>query len=147
MMCFPVKRRLAIVFIFALAGVTCAEIKPTLENTDWQLQQYLGSDGDIHKAMHPVDALFLKGRVSGKAACNRFSASYTISGEQLLIGQSISTRMYCAEPEGVMQLEQEFLQALKQVSRYQLKGKKLELQNSQGSLQLMFKVKPGSPGL
>ena len=61
-------------------------------------------------------------RVSGKSACNRYSASIK-DGEyagNLQIGQSVSTRMAC--PEGLMKVEQRYLEALSQVTDFSFHG-------------------------
>lgn len=47
------------------------------------------------------------GRLSGQAPCNRYSAPYQMTGEGIVLGQGVSTRMACA-PE-LMELEQSFL--------------------------------------
>ena len=52
------------------------------------------------------------GKLSGSAGCNGFSATYTIDGEALEIGKSASTRKHCPEPEGLMDQERRFLEAL-----------------------------------
>ena len=41
-------------------------------------------------------------------------ASYTISGDQIIIGQARSTRKFCQDPPGVMAQETAFLAAMPQ---------------------------------
>lgn len=48
-----------------------------------------------------------QGRLSGQAPCNRYSASYQMTGEGIVLGQGLSTRMACAGD--IMQLETLFL--------------------------------------
>ena len=36
-------------------------------------------------------------------------------GDQITIGPAMTTRMHCEEPDGIMDQEQEFLQALSRV--------------------------------
>ncbi|WP_429911350.1 META domain-containing protein [Glycocaulis sp.] len=48
-----------------------------------------------------------EGRLSGQAPCNRYSASYQMTGEGVVLGQGVSTRMACAGD--LMQLEATFL--------------------------------------
>ena len=52
------------------------------------------------------------GTLSGSAGCNRYSAGYEASGNNISIGQAAVTMMFCEEPAGVMEQEQEFLAAL-----------------------------------
>jgi heat shock protein HslJ len=112
----------------------------TLENTHWQAQGVNnGRGGVVSSAVtQRATALFADGKVSGSAGCNNYSASYEISDSQITIGPAMTTRKQCAEPEGVMALEQEFLQALAAASKYQLLADRLELRDSNGSLQLRF---------
>jgi heat shock protein HslJ len=53
------------------------------------------------------------------------------------------TRRQCAEPEGIMAQEQEFLQALAAAVQFRLTAEQLELRDSNGSLQVIF-VTPAS---
>lgn len=47
------------------------------------------------------------GRLSGQAPCNRYSASYQLTGEGIVLGEGVSTRMACAGD--LMELESSFL--------------------------------------
>jgi heat shock protein HslJ len=58
------------------------------------------------------------GRVAGAAGCNRWFASYDLTGEGLMIGQAGATMMACAD--GQMAIERAFLDALEQVSGFQI---------------------------
>lgn len=48
-----------------------------------------------------------EGRLSGQGPCNRYSASYQMTGEGIVLGQGLSTRMACAGD--LMELESTFL--------------------------------------
>ena len=61
-----------------------------------------------------------KGRLSGSASCNTYTASYTIGGEGLAIGKSVSTRKAC--PPALMTQEQAFLAFLEAVDRFEIGG-------------------------
>ncbi len=57
-------------------------------------------------------AMFGKsGTLSGSGGCNGYSASYSVSGDEIKIGNTISTQMACLGA-GVMQQEQRFFKAL-----------------------------------
>jgi len=58
------------------------------------------------------------GRLAGRASCNRFTSSYTLSGEGLSIGQTATTRMACEPP--LMQQEGRFLDILQKVQRFEI---------------------------
>ncbi|KPP82862.1 MAG: putative lipoprotein [Oceanicaulis sp. HLUCCA04] len=47
------------------------------------------------------------GRLSGQAPCNRYSASYQLTGDGIVLGEGVSTRMACAGD--LMELESSFL--------------------------------------
>jgi heat shock protein HslJ len=54
-------------------------------------------------------------QITGKSACNRYSAGVEQGGSpgELKIGPAMGTRMAC--PGGLMELEQQYLEALSQV--------------------------------
>ena len=68
------------------------------------------------------------GRVFGSAGCNRFAAAYTATDTEVRINAAASTRMFCADPPGVMEQEATFLAAL---------GEAVLLRLEEGSLQLL----------
>jgi heat shock protein HslJ/uncharacterized membrane protein len=71
------------------------------------------------------------GRVSGRSACNRYSAAYTLDGERLAIGAGAGTRMACAP--ALMQLESRFLAALAAVQGFAITDEgALELRGAGG---------------
>jgi heat shock protein HslJ len=117
-----------------------AETLLTLENTRWQAHGINnGRGGVVSSATTPLaTALFADGKVSGSAGCNNYSASYEVSDSLITIGPAMATRMQCAEPEGIMAQEQEFLQALSAVTQYKLTAERLELRDGKGSLQVIF---------
>lgn len=57
-------------------------------------------------------------RVSGRAACNRYTAEYKLGGEGLSIGRAAATRMACTEP--LMALERRFLTLLSGIERFDI---------------------------
>jgi len=57
-------------------------------------------------------------RVGGRSFCNRYTASYELTGEGLTIGNAAVTRMACAP--GLMDLEQKFLDILMHTQRFEL---------------------------
>jgi len=56
------------------------------------------------------------GRLAGRASCNRYTASYALTGEGLTLSPGASTRMACAA--ALMEQEQRFLAALEEVARF-----------------------------
>jgi heat shock protein HslJ len=113
-----------------------------LEQTRWQASGINNGKGGVvsSTATQLATARFEEGKLSGYAGCNNFSASYTISGESIIIGSAMATRKFCAEPEGIMAQEQQYLQALQNSHTYKLKRDHLELRNEKGSLLVRFVV-------
>ncbi len=122
----------------------------TLENTRWQATGINNGRGGVvsNSITHLVTAQFSVNEIKGSAGCNQFSANYVVNKQQLKIGPARTTRKYCAE-EGVMDQEQQFLQALKNSTQYEIKDDELRFRNANGSLQLGFSInleKPAAHG-
>ncbi len=115
---------------------------PALEGTEWQASGINnGKGGVVSSASTPLStAVFTAGTVSGSAGCNRFNASYEIEGEQIRIGPAAATRKFCAEPEGIMEQEQQFLAALEKGHTFQVGPESLELRDEDGALQVGFRA-------
>jgi heat shock protein HslJ len=84
------------------------------------------------------------GQMSGNAGCNNYSAGYTVEGSSLTIGPAISTMMMCAEPEGVMEQEMAYLQALQTVASYSLQGDRLDLLTAEGTFVAIYNAQPAA---
>ena len=74
------------------------------------------------------------GRVSGSAGCNRYAAAYTASDIEIRISAAASTRMFCADPPGVMEQEAAFLAALAEAASFKVAGESLQLLDASGSV-------------
>ena len=73
------------------------------------------------------------GTLSGSAGCNGYSASYTADGEKITVGPAASTRKFCAEPEGIMDQESQYLMALENAAVYTIDGRSLEIRDANGA--------------
>jgi putative lipoprotein len=74
--------------------------------------------------------------VSGSAGCNRYSGSYTGTGDQLSFSPLASTKMACADD--VMAQESAFLASMEQVASFSIEGSQLTLADGSGALLLGF---------
>jgi heat shock protein HslJ len=88
---------------------------------------------------------FEEGWLGGFAGCNRYgggpdSGDYAAREEDgsLAIPMLAITAMACPAPEGVMEQEQAYIEALQQAVTFQLEGERLELQDSGGGTILAF---------
>jgi heat shock protein HslJ len=78
------------------------------------------------------------GQVTGSAGCNTYFAPYGTEGSTIRIGAAGSTRMFCAEPEGVMEQETQYLTALPTASSYRIEGATMEIRTADGALVAVF---------
>ena len=105
------------------SGQTLLEFRPAelpaLEGVAWQATGINNGTGGVVSSAgtHLATATFADGTLSGSGGCNQFHAPYEIDGDQISIGPPASTRMACAEPEGIMEQEQQYFQALAQAPR------------------------------
>jgi heat shock protein HslJ len=72
------------------------------------------------------------GTLSGSAGCNNYTAAYEVDGDKITIGPAITTRMFCGDPEGIMDQEMQYLAALDMVTAYQFEDDRLILMDSEG---------------
>jgi heat shock protein HslJ len=109
---------------------------PPLEGRTWQLRTYVDQSGATAEPVAEATLSFRDGRVGGSAGCNTFSATYTLDGQQLTIGQAMSTMMACPEP--AMAQELAVLTLLSQTASYTLDAGKLQLRRAEGQPLLVF---------
>lgn len=79
------------------------------------------------------------GRVAGSAGCNQYTAGFTAADGTIEIGPPVSTRMACGEPQGVMEQETAYLQALEKATSYTIRDGVLELRDANGALQVSYR--------
>jgi len=86
-----------------------------LTGAEWVVELIDGGIVDRSRATLVFDS---DGGLSGRASCNGFTATYTLSGEALQIGAAATTRMACAD--ALLEQEQRFLEILQQVQRFDI---------------------------
>ncbi|WP_315764124.1 META domain-containing protein [Sphingomonas sp. Y38-1Y] len=88
----------------------CGESKPdnALEGRDWRVNAI---GGESPGGPQPATLRFDGGRLTGTTGCNRLTASYTLSGDQVTIAAAATTRMACPGP--AMAQEQRLTTALR----------------------------------
>ncbi len=114
----------------------------TLEDTAWQATGINNGQGGVASSATTSGstAMFAEGQVRGIGGCNRFTATYEIEGDQITIGPAGATEKLCIEPEGIMEQEQQFFEALGRARTFSLTPEKLDLRDENGSLQVSFRV-------
>lgn len=133
-------RKIAFVLTFALILLlaACASQDgrgPAFDLTgEWTLSSINGQE--------PLEGMsfntaFENGEVVGQA-CNSFGGQYSVDGQSLAISNLIQTKMACLEPEGIMQQESAYMQALSQAASFLGSGDQLEIKNAAGETILTF---------
>jgi heat shock protein HslJ len=88
-----------------------------LTGSEWLLED-LGS-GAVLAQSHPTLTFPEAGKVSGNGSCNRFFGTAEINGDAIKLGPLASSRMAC--PEGVINQETKYLEALQAAERFEWK--------------------------
>lgn len=121
---------------------------PALSAVRWELTGWSGHTVPHGDNGEPVilnfDMQDGKGRVSGRAGCNQFSAPYSLrAAGQLTIVEAVTTRMACPPP--AMQFEADFLDKLQAVNNYKISGPVLEMKTVDGqTLSFYQREKPSA---
>lgn len=115
--------------------------RPQLAGTSWTLISGLSGTGTWNVLPGTlITATFGEdGRVSGSAGCNNYFASYQSRTNTLTIGTPATTRMYCAEPAGIMNQETLYLSNLEGAATYAIEGDLLMIYDTTGKTLLTYR--------
>ena len=117
----------------------------SLAGAEWILTAYNNGQDAVVSVLIGTEitaAFGDNGQLAGSAGCNTYGASYEVDGDQITLGPAVTTRMWCPEPEGIMDQENAFLAALGSAATYKVQGDKLEMRTADGALALQFTAKP-----
>lgn len=144
-------RLILVGLLLALGLVACgpaaANPEPTttpgnpLAGTEWQL---VSLRGDPLLEDTYISLSFKEEQLEGFAGCNHYgggadSGGYTLTPDgKLAIPTLARTVMDCPEPQGVMEQEDVYFEALAAVEAYRLQNGRLTLQNASGETLLAF---------
>lgn len=108
-----------------------AQAQRSIENRDWDLVAVGEKDHPLGNGGRPATLRFdtQTQRAGGNAGCNRYNATYRLSGDSLSFGPAISTKMAC---EAGMDLEVAWLSALEKVATYSVTDSTLTLLGADG---------------
>ena len=103
----------------------------TLEDKIWVLEKF-GDPDNLIDVLDDTDITIefvsTEGTAKGSAGCNSYFSSYEVEGNQLsILGPILVTAVYCTEPEGVMDQEQEFLKILRNAKTYEIEDEQLHV--------------------
>lgn len=124
------------------------EVVTGLAGTAWRLSAFI-QNNEIEGSERPMPLVtelpretditmrFEGGSLAGSAGCNGYFASYQMSGDDLTVEGLGWNEMFCETPEGIMELEQQFLSALENATTFHVAGGHLWLQAEDGSALLL----------
>jgi heat shock protein HslJ/sporulation protein YlmC with PRC-barrel domain len=111
------------------------------EATTWLLQFYRsGTRWRSDLIGTEITALFEGDQLSGSAGCNSYQATVERDGDRLTISNLTTTELTCAEPEGIMTQEEQFLEVLQTVSSLNQIGGVLQMATADGQEAMVFGV-------
>ncbi len=113
--------------------VAPSPVPDPLSGTRWEVVNYNNGRGALVTLLDASRIALdfgTDGQASGNAGCNNFFASYQVNGNNITVGQPASTSLFCAEPEGVMEQEAEFLDALQTAATFRIDGDTLEMRSA-----------------
>lgn len=115
--------KVSIIAISILAALVSAcvgssqAVQNDLENTTWVLASF---DDHLPIAGTQLTIQFGDRQLSGRAGCNQYGGDYHAGGGSIRFEGLHNTEMACMEPEGVMEQERDYLEALMSASSYEL---------------------------
>ncbi|HEX2786926.1 MAG TPA: META domain-containing protein [Ignavibacteria bacterium] len=131
----------AIVMITAVVLYSCSGAGTTgtgqsIKNTKWMLESLYGERVDTMylTSGNEISLNFAdSSQMNGKAPCNHYFSTYTVTGTTLTIGAIGATRMACPE----LDLEQRYFSFLGNVTRYSISS------NASGNRLTFYSVTDG----
>ena len=118
--------------LIVLISVSCKSPKSSssekLEQHKWVLSELNGTPVQMSNTNKDANLQFnyKEMRISGNGGCNNISGTFTATKTKLLFGPVLSTKMACPD----MKFEDNFLQVLAQVNRYEITATELLLKNN-----------------
>lgn len=94
-----------------------------LTGSEWRVAQIQGVDA---ASVAPTMTFGEDGSLTGTGSCNRFSATYEITGEGIEIGPALATRMACTD-ETLNQQETRFFSLLEEITRFDVVEGRLQM--------------------
>ena len=110
---------------------TTPEEVPSLLGTEWVLA-LINNREPVQGA--EVTLSFEENTAGGISGCNSYGGDYTTeAGGSISFSEMVQTLMLCTEPEGVMELEEEYIETLRLAQSYRLVNDRLEIQDQAGN--------------
>jgi heat shock protein HslJ len=107
-------KRLVLTGLAVLSVSGCSVEPLTLQHEVTYIAEWIGDEPVVGR--NPVSLTFSEDRAYGNAGCNHWFANYQLNDQQIRFSEVGSTRKMCAEH--IMKQEQQFLELLSQVERW-----------------------------
>lgn len=110
-------------------------ITTPLTGATWNVITYNNGAGALTSAIADAEITLVfadDGTVGGFAGCNNYSGAYLVDGSTIAIGPLVTTRKMCEEPQGVMDQEFAYTNALQQAATFEITGDELNLFDVEG---------------
>lgn len=104
------------IFLAAPCIAQSSRLQEELIGSAWVAEE-IGGRAAVDRARSTLE-FFTPGRVSGLAACNRYTGPVSFNGDGVAFGNFAATRMMCSE--ALMEQEQKFLETLAKADRLAL---------------------------
>lgn len=138
---YKMKLSITLLLLLVIGLVACKGGGVAFEDREWVLESY-GEAGNAQSVIEgsEITATFDGDtrEVRGSAGCNNYFGEYEVDGSELSIPTIGNTEMYCMEPEGVMDQEEQYLQLLRLAESYETENSTLRITCSDGSV-LVFR--------
>lgn len=119
--------------------MTMDQARPPLCGTHWKLERYGHADA-LLTPVRDATATFDERTMRGTTGCNRYTAVFTLDGEQFAVSSVATTKMYCA---GVMEQERALLDALRSAHSLTRVGDRLTIAYAGGTLEFVAHASTG----
>ena len=113
-----------------------------LSGTSWTVLAYNNGKEAVVSVLAgtTLTAVFGKdGTIAGSAGCNDYNGPVKASAPKISIGPLASTRKACADPDGVMDQESQYLAALETAATYHVQASRMEMRTTDGALVAQFR--------
>ena len=138
-----------LIIMFTAPGLSCnseSSVIADIEDKEWMLESH-GESGALKAILAGTEVSLTfdssQGKIRGNAGCNSYFGQYTIDDSELSIGQIAQTEMYCMEPQGVMEQEQDYLGSLQTAKGFQITDGKLRIDCGNKALIFAKQIKFG----
>jgi heat shock protein HslJ len=135
------------IMVLLMVGPAAAGPNEALTGTYWQAVAIDGNPAVPLPKKREAHIIFMAegNRVSGSTGCNRFTGTFTQTGDNLSFAPLAITKMACPPPLDAQ--ERAFLAALQAITAMHLAGNTLELKDASGKVRLRLEACSAKQGI